>query len=40
MPNAKKFEEYLEKGSGYRNNSVIVSTPPIGVWRWKLIYWV
>jgi len=40
MPNAKKFKEHLEKGSGYRDDSIPVSTPSIGVWRWKLIYWV
>jgi len=40
MPNAKKFKEYLEKGSGHRNNSVSTPTSSIGVWRWKLIYWV
>jgi len=40
MPNAKKFEECLEKGFGHRNNSIAAPIPSSGVWFWKLIYWV
>jgi len=40
LPNAKKLEEYLEEDSGHRNNSIPAPTPSIGVWFWKLIYWV